>query len=96
MALIKYNGFLSVEENSNATEDASVYPNPFENEIRFNLKNADKIYQLEINDAVGRIIVQQNITSNTPVDFSSYEKGFYTYKISDRNHLIKTGKLIHQ
>ena len=96
MALIKYNGFLSVEENANSTDDATVYPNPFKDEIQFNLNNTNAVYQLEVRDAVGRIIVQQSITANTHVDFSSYESGFYTYTISDGNQIIKKGKLIHQ
>ncbi|MEO8146912.1 MAG: SBBP repeat-containing protein [Bacteroidia bacterium] len=98
MLIIKYSGFLSVNDLTNSTS-INIGPNPFTdalyvNSVQSELKNL--IFQLY--DITGRLITDSNINADGSVMFNSAQmaEGLYTYRISQNNTVIKTGLIEHR
>ncbi len=81
----------NVELNEKTENFVQVYPNPFTDEITFNIKNSADLYIYDLN---GKIIFSEKITSNTSTkDLSFLTKGVYTYKIVFQQKVVN-GKII--
>lgn len=72
----------------------SVYPNPVQNQLNFDLSVAN--YSVRIVDITGKTVSNTNSTSNKlKVNTSSFNNGLYFYSIFDDNgSLITTNKFI--
>lgn len=68
--------------------DFSIYPNPAQNSVFINVENAfNNPVKIEITDLTGRVIYNQNLTSNqTEINTSSFSNGLYLI------NLISNGK----
>nr|MBK9653112.1 SBBP repeat-containing protein [Bacteroidota bacterium] len=96
ITVIKYSGYLAVENLSSLHQNILSYPNPCKDKVKFVSENNFINYTLEIFDNTGRLITTEKINNNAAINMSHIDAGFYTYKISNENNAISTGKLIHQ
>jgi uncharacterized delta-60 repeat protein len=85
-------------ENVTTNTNIKVYPNPFTNQINFELLGANDITILEINvfDALGRSIATQKTITNNIVSLSLNDvaNGVYFYTIKQNGVLVGNGKVI--
>jgi len=75
--------------------NASVYPNPFQNNITIALP-ANKSSKLVLYDLNGKLILEKVVTNNETIDLSNLVKGLYTYLIIDSldNSVLQVQKII--
>ncbi len=88
-----------------ATDDAllsskyNVYPNPVNNQLIIEMKEAIGKVSLQIIDLQGKLLMQQQWNSNglmiQHVDVSAIPAGLYVYKISNGDHLYQ-GKVVKE
>lgn len=83
---------LSVTENQ--YQNATIYPNPFEDKLNINLDTPIK--SIEIYDLAGRNISQPRFENeqNTSVDLSNLQTGTYLAKITNQSNQVFTKKII--
>jgi hypothetical protein len=76
----------------------SVYPNPAIGVINVDLTSElSKRSSIEIYDAVGKLVVKQNLNSEiNTINITVLNTGVYTFKILNNSETIKTGKFIKQ
>jgi hypothetical protein len=83
---------------ANLNANIKVYPNPFTNQINFELLGANDIATLEINvfDALGRSVSTQKTMNNSIVSLSLNEtaNGVYFYTIKQNGALVGNGKVV--
>jgi Lamin Tail Domain/Secretion system C-terminal sorting domain len=68
-------------------------PNPFNDFFEINC-NENENYDLQIMDAVGKIIFKENIRNNKRINTSLFTKGIYYVSLKNSNGQIATKKLI--
>lgn len=82
--------------NNNTTDEDlkynSPYPNPFTSEININYNSS---FNLQINNAIGQVLLKQNFNNSIKLNTSLWLKGVYYLKLND-NKTIKTFKLIKE
>ena len=72
--------FLIIEEMSASSFEINIYPNPASNNL--NIECGEKINNLELYDALGRMLISKgNILNNTSIDVSNLDSGIYILKI---------------
>lgn len=78
-------------------KDISVYPNPFNNTISFDIKGGS-VKEVSVYNVVGRKLasVTDAIVSKITISTVNYPSGIYIYKIQHSDNTITTGKLIKQ
>jgi hypothetical protein len=84
-----------VPENASwKVKEALLYPNPGINTlyIQTTLKNAT----LEMYDANGRLVIQQNINETTTINTSALNAGMYFYRIMQKGEVKDSGKWVKQ
>ena len=88
-----FDPFVSINEND-ALNSISVYPNPFEGEIR--LSSEVSFDEVIITDITGKIIKTiSNINSNELIiNTDTFNSGIYLLKISDQSGNYRTEKII--
>jgi hypothetical protein len=86
---------VGIDEN---TADAllAVYPNPASDFITVEQKlfEANATYNLVLNDAQGKTVLQSKTRNNTPVDISSLSKGFYALILTNADKQVTTQIII--
>jgi len=97
-----YNGITTAIDNINTQNtviELTVAPNPFGSFTTINLKtdskylNCDfKIYDTKGVEVLNSTVSRQVIT----LDTSRLKAGIYFYKLTDKNNVIQSGKLISQ
>lgn len=76
-------------------QTAFIYPNPATNEIKVFVNNAsNEIINIEIIDAMGKVILHKNNCNTSSISVSELEAGFYFTRVYSNNKLISTNKLI--
>jgi hypothetical protein len=95
---------IKVDENGNVTsvkdnpgimaKEAILYPNPGANTLH--IQTALKDATLEMYDANGRLVVQQNINETTSVNTSALNQGMYFYRIMQNGEVKDSGKWVKQ
>jgi hypothetical protein len=82
----------SINDGGSNTKSISIYPNPANTEINFDLPSNDDI-QVEISDAMGRLIIREQ--NKNKIDISNLINGLYfiLVKQGERSY---TQKLIKQ
>ena len=73
----------------------SLYPNPCRDKLFFSCSNP-KIYQLQIVDEFGRLIISSKISNGSQINTSTLESGFYFYSLSGEENKNKKGRIIKQ
>ena len=83
--------------NSDVKNDVTVYPNPFNNIISFDIKGGS-VKEVSVYNVVGRKLasVTDAIVSKITISTVNYPSGIYIYKIQHSDNTITTGKLIKQ
>ncbi len=91
-----YYGILGIEENQSQVE-SSVYPNPAQETITIEVKNASEITKLDLFDLTGKkhqVSFQGNTNKNSiSLDLSTLEAGTYLYVVSMQNGTSSNGKI---
>lgn len=72
----------------------SAYPNPSSEAVTFNWTSPDNTLSIELFHVSGTLVLDQIVTKGNPVSIKQFEKGIYTYKFSDGNKILYTGKLL--
>ena len=79
------------------TPNIHLSPNPANGTLHLTLSDVSQSYQITLTDILGQEVYSSPITqSETTHDISKLSKGIYTWRISENNSIIKTGKLIKQ
>ena len=76
----------------------SIYPNPTNGIVNISLTaELSKSSTLEIYDAIGKLVVKQNLVSEmNSINISNLNNGIYTFKVLNNSNLVKIGKLVKQ
>lgn len=74
------------------TKTSSIYPNPTNGIVKFNLANDSEISILDLS---GKILMQKTVNSKDVIDISDFDKGTYIIRISNDNETT-TKKIILQ
>jgi hypothetical protein len=75
---------VSVDEMSADVKSFSIYPNPATGSFRLEFENADqRNYRYEIFDCIGSLVGEDNISTSSDIDISSYSKGVYFVRLID-------------
>jgi len=78
-------GFATGMKNSSLKKEIEVYPNPATDRIVVSLET-NQNYHLSIYDALGRVILQKQLTDkSTPIDISRFPKGNYIIEVIGDN-----------
>lgn len=85
---------LGNQDYQNNTSNISIYPNPAEDIIYFNLNNKTKIKYIEIYNLSGKLIKRINNIIENNININYLNRGLYFLKISINNN-IKYFKIIH-
>lgn len=73
----------------------SVFPNPFEDIIQFDIENSNQISSLEVLNIEGRIVkMKDNMQDMSKVDLSELESGAYVLRVKMNNGEIITKNMI--
>lgn len=75
----------------------SIYPNPSNGLITLIVTDVTKVMSLEVYDAIGKRVVNKEITMNeTQINLSELANGIYSYRLVNANGFVSQGKLIKQ
>lgn len=89
---------LGIESSATAgVEAVTVYPNPFTNQLQFNLNNAaaNGACQLVIYNVLGEEVMGTTITGQTAtLETGALQAGIYFYKITGQSKTIQAGRLV--
>ncbi|MCF8459189.1 MAG: PKD domain-containing protein [Flavobacteriales bacterium] len=84
---------LAVGVNELSTESSlAVYPNPFEDVVRFNEPISGT---LQILDVQGRMVVTKQVSAVSSINLSGLKTGLYLMRISDKD-LVRTVRVLKQ
>jgi len=89
---------VGIAEMNSVKDDIMLYPNPASDKVQIRLTNISsfKLFKIIVYDQTGRFIFQSmNNTSDSSIDISQWNKGFYTVNITDGQKTIHK-KLIIQ
>jgi hypothetical protein len=76
-------------------EVVSVFPNPTEQFISIQLQNSNiKTVDLMIYEMSGKLVMQNKVAVNTPLDISKFTRGIYIYEIKQNSIILAKGKLV--
>ncbi len=84
----------SVNEISVNNLNATIYPNPAQNEVELHINNENSDFQFSLIDVTGRVIWSQEIKNRTTlIDLSEVEKGIYFWELQDEVGNEQNGKI---
>ncbi|MBP7810499.1 MAG: T9SS type A sorting domain-containing protein, partial [Bacteroidia bacterium] len=87
-------GIANVLANSNGI---NIYPNPTTGLITLVISDVSATTELEVFDAVGKIVLSQTISdSQTQINMSELASGIYSYRVKNANGYIAQGKLVKE
>ena len=75
---------INLGENS---QSLSIYPNPAKNLL--NVSKVEELGTLEIIDVNGKLLLSKEITNNTQIDITNYQKGIYLVNFKSENQSIR-------
>lgn len=81
---------LSVDEHT--SNDFSVFPNPFTNELK--IQSKDEVETVIIKDVMGKVIYSSNFVQT--ISTSNFEKGIYFIEFISDNKVVGTQQIIKQ
>ncbi len=76
----------------------SIYPNPTKGMLNVSvLKEMQGVTSVEVYDAIGKLVLKENITNQTSIlNVSNIEEGMYMIRVINNGKLLKTEKLVKQ
>ena len=84
---------VGIKKQNNTSLQPLIYPNPSTG--KFTFSEVEKGSKLEVFDISGKLIFENIIKENiSTIDLEGKDKGVYTFRISNTNQEIRTGKLI--
>ena len=84
---------VGIKKQNNSGVQALIYPNPSTGKFIFS--EVEKGSKLEIFDISGKLIFENIIKeNNSTIDLEGKDKGVYTFRISNTNQEVRTGKLV--
>ncbi|MEO6901960.1 MAG: serine hydrolase [Bacteroidia bacterium] len=76
-----------------AANEVKIYPNPAKNNLHIELPHQH--FNIELIDYIGRaMFVQNNCFNKVDLDISTFQNGYYTVCIKNKEHLLYNKKLI--
>jgi len=72
----------------------TLYPNPVTDQITFTWNEGLPVLNLKIYLITGACVIDKEIFSNETVHLEKLNTGVYLYKLTDKNTVLKSGKLI--
>lgn len=106
---VAYVGYVNVEDSSKASVKSydlstaaidnsaksiqfNLYPNPAKDQLF--IQTELSVYNLEILDISGKVVLQQNVSGENSIGLSEFSAGVYFVKISNQENISSTKKLI--
>ncbi len=89
------NGLLTSTTTPETTTNITVYPNPTSNYIFFDTGEAS-MYDVSFFDGLGKVIFQEKIPNNRPVDVRHLPVGIYTYVLERKGEIVSQGKWVKE
>ncbi|MEO5572003.1 MAG: ice-binding family protein, partial [Bacteroidia bacterium] len=78
-------------------ETISFYPNPFTTSILVTLNDESRLnIELKIYNVLGKLVISKTITSKTTALKVNLPSGIYFYRISGKDRISQSGKLVAQ
>jgi polyhydroxybutyrate depolymerase len=75
--------FVGIETNNHLNLGVTIYPNPTNGEVFIVTEHFNSSSMVNVFDAMGKLIVNQNLVSSTSkIDLSDYEKGIYFIQVT--------------
>jgi hypothetical protein len=84
---------------ANTNEAVTIYPNPFSTSITIMINDASQIKEVELRmyNVLGKEVMNTTLTKQlTTLETSNLPSGIYFYKITGKNKIIQSGRLISQ
>ena len=78
-----------------STNEITVYPNPTRDVVKI-LSSAARPMQYQLMDLSGRILKQGEFTQEQTLSLASYSNGIYLMRVTDKQNLVKTFKIVKQ
>jgi hypothetical protein len=83
-------------DNIAYTSSTHIYPNPAADILHLSISNGYNA-ELILSDLLGQTVYSSTIsTSETTHDISNLSAGIYTWRLTQNNTIIKTGKIVKQ
>jgi len=64
---------------------ATVYPNPFSHQLTIQLEESQEVWQVQVRDVMGRLLVQNNLRTHLALDLSELASGMYMLELQGEN-----------
>ncbi len=78
-----------------AKQTINIYPNPFSNQLIFNLEGFEQT-KISLYNFIGQQVVQQAFTNHTAINTEQLADGVYFYELRNDKGAIRTGKVVKQ
>ena len=93
--ILKNDGFITQIKNLETEEERiNIYPNPASGKINISAE-VNKTMNLQIHNISGQLLYTEQITGDLhEIDLSQHDNGVYFYTLTDKQSLIKRGKII--
>jgi len=80
-----------------ATNNVTVFPNPFINEIRFTFDDTTLVRRtIQLFTIDGKLVVEKSATSSLRLETHSFASGMYYYHVSENGRTIYSNKLVKE
>ncbi len=86
---------LLVDELNKDNETIDIYPNLITNELTVNINNNEPV-EIILYDLSSRKLLQEIFTKTKIINTEQLTKGLYLYTVSNKNGIIKNGKIIKE
>ncbi|HKR04754.1 MAG TPA: T9SS type A sorting domain-containing protein [Bacteroidia bacterium] len=70
-------------------------PNPFSDKINITIIN-NELSEFSLYDIASRKLIQQKFTNSVSINTAQLSKGIYIYEVSNKNGIIKKGKVVKE
>ena len=81
-----------IDENKK-NEMINVFPNPFSNKLNITTTK-NELIEVNFYDVTARKIFNQSFINSTSINTEQLAKGIYLYEVSNKNRVIKKGKIV--
>lgn len=71
-----------IEENAE-NDSFTIYPNPVNDRLFFNLPFKDSVYHLSISSVIGQVVFERKLFSGSEIDVSGFKPGIYCITIKN-------------
>ncbi len=88
------NGLVGINEPSEFFNNI-LYPNPFTDKLNVDARNNQSM-EIILRDIASRKVQQQKFTNSVSLNTEQLAKGIYIYEVSNKNGVIKKGKVVKE